>query len=329
LLQHVVRGNWGFIVVRLTEAGARNLGLMFGLLLPILLMGLPELYPWARPAEIAHDPIWQRKVWWLNREFFVFRAVFYFVVWGLFAYPILKWSSEQDQTGDLSLAKRRMNLAAPGIVFFVLMNTFAFTDWTMSLEREWYSTIHGFLYVVSGGLAALSFATLLLLWFAQREPFSEVTVPSRLRDIGNLMLTLTVLWTYMAFAQLLIQWSGNLPEEITYYLDRSQGIWKVGGVLLILFQFLLPFLALLSSRTKRTPLLLGLVAALILLMRVVDTFWQIIPSFHRQGAPLLLTDFAALFFIGGLWLVLYVRHLKQRSLLPLHEPRLQEAYEHG
>jgi NADH:ubiquinone oxidoreductase subunit 6 (subunit J) len=105
--------------------------------------------------------------------------------------------------------------------------------------------------------------------------------------------------------------------------------WVYVGTILILFHFMAPFLSLLSSRTKRTAKLLGLTVVLILIMRTVDIFWVIVPSFHRQGAQLLWTDIAAIVGFGGLWMWMFTARLRKQPPLPLNEPRLQEALQHG
>jgi hypothetical protein len=124
-----------------------------------------------------------------------------------------------------------------------------------------------------------------------------------------------VLWAYISFSQYLIIWSGNLPEEATWYNARSQGGLRYVAISLIVLHFAIPFILLLSRRTKTEIQTLAGVGLLILVMRLVDLFWIVKPSFNRQGWIVWWTDLAALLAIGGIWLSLYVWQLRGRTLL--------------
>jgi hypothetical protein len=143
-----------------------------------------------------------------------------------------------------------------------------------------------------------------------------------------------MLWAYINLSQFLITWSANLPEEIPWYLRRSQGGWQWLGVALVLFHFALPFLLLLSRDLKRNAGLLGSVAGVILVFRMADVFWLVAPETAQghgsgpgPGFSLHWLDLAALLAVGGLWLLAFVRELKGRSLLPTGEPEIRELLE--
>ena len=175
----------------------------------------------------------------------------------------------------------------------------------------------------------MAFAVVVTALLADDEPLSEVISPDHLHDIGNLLLTFVMFWAYMAFSQFLIMWSGNLPEEITWYVHRTQGGWEWVGLSLVLFHFALPFVLLLSRDIKRHVRRLAIVAAVILFMHLVDLFWLVMPAFYRQGLSLHWLDVVAVVGVGGVWMAVFVWQLKGRALLPLHDPSLQGAAEHG
>ena len=143
-------------------------------------------------------------------------------------------------------------LSAPGLILYVFTVTFASVDWAESLRTEWYSTMWGFLFVASQGLTALSFVIAAAALLGRREPMRRILRPSHFHDLGKLLLMAVMLWAYFAFSQLLIVWSGDLPHEISWYLPRSKTSWGWVGVALILFEFVLPFLLLLSAPLKRS-----------------------------------------------------------------------------
>jgi hypothetical protein len=321
MLHHLVGGAWGAMIRRVLESGTRTLPLLMLLFVP-LFFGVQELYLWARPEVVAHDPLLQRKSSYLNIPFFTLRSAFYFVVWLAVSHLLNKWSLTQDQVGADPFERRMRLLSGPGLVLYVLTVTFAFVDWMMSLEPHWFSTIYGILVIVGQLLATLAFAVVVAALLAQAPPLSEVMSAAHFHDLGNLVLAFVMLWAYMAFSQFLIIWSGNLPEEITWYLHRTQGGWEWVGLALFLFYFALPFLLLLSRSIKQRVQFLAGVAAAILGMHVVEVFWLVVPAFQPAGFAVHWMDVAALMGIGGIWMAVFVWQLRRRPLLPVYDPGL-------
>jgi hypothetical protein len=138
-----------------------------------------------------------------------------------------------------------------------------------------------------------------------------------------------MLWAYFSFSQFLIIWSANLPEEIPWYLRRWGGGWQWVGLLLIFGHFVLPFVLLLSSDIKKSGRTLIGVAVTIILMRIVDLFWNIGPLHHEESFGATWLDAVAPVALGGIWLAIFLWQLRTRPLLPLGEPYLAEALEHG
>lgn len=326
MLNHVISSNWGFVVRRLAEAGAMTLPFMAVLFVP-LLFGLNTLYEWARPEVMAADEILQQKTWYLNLPFFVIRLVIYFAVWIGLAYFLNRWSDKQDQSGGSAWARRLWILSRYGLVFYVLTATFASFDWGMSLEPHWYSTIYGLTFVVGQGLTALAFVTVALAWLANDKPLSEVVTGDHFNDLGNLLLTFVILWGYIAYSQLIIIWSGNLVEEIPWYLTRIQDGWEWVVLALILFHFVVPFALLLSGRAKRNKGFLAALAGGILVMRLVDLFWLIAPALRESGFQLHWLDVVLPLGLGGFWLAIFSHYLRQKPLLPLHSEREAQTEE--
>jgi hypothetical protein len=328
MLHHLVGGRWGFMVQRLLESAARTFPLMAALFLP-LVFGLRELYPWSLPEAAAADPSIREKIAYLNPAFFFARAIFYFAAWICFGYFLSRWSLEQDRTGKSSLTARLQNLSGPGLALYGLTVTFSSIDWVMSLEPHWYSTIYGMMYMVSHALAALAFVVIVADRLVEQEPLSQVADRDRFHDLGNLLLALVMLWAYLGFSQFLIVWAENLREEIPWYLSRMTGGWQAVALLLIAFQFALPFLLLLSRSAKRRSRVLAGVALLILAMHWVDIFWLVAPAFHPGKLYLHWIDLTALVGIGGVWMAAFLFYLGGNPLLPLRDPRFVELIEHG
>jgi hypothetical protein len=327
MLHHMTGGWWGYPLRRILEAGTRTLPLVFVLFLP-LLAGMTRLYPWAQPDVVAADPILEYKKPYLNPAFFTVRAFIYFAVWILLASLLNKWSIEQDRTGDPRLKAKMTSLSAPGFILWAVTLTLAVIDWVMSLEPHWFSTMYGLLFMVTSGLVAMSFSVMVLRRLSDQEPLRDCVEPKRFLDIGNLMLAMVMLWTYMAFSQLLIIWSGNLKNEITWYKERVFGQWAPIAVFLLIFHFFFPFFLLLQRGVKRRLHVLSMVAALLFFMTLVDMYWIVVPAYEVFAPRVHALDLLAIIGIGGVWVGGYLWQLKKRPLLPLHDPRFEGVLEH-
>ena len=168
----MTRGAWGLVIRRILEASARTLPVLAVLGIPIFL-GMHELYPWSRP-EAASDPLLAGKVWYLNLPFFYIRMAFYFGSFSLLAWWLSALSRRQDETGDPKLFHRMQFIAAPGILFYALVASFMGIDFLMTLDPHWFSSIYGLYFVISQGLAALTFTVLVFIWLGKRPPMSQV-----------------------------------------------------------------------------------------------------------------------------------------------------------
>jgi hypothetical protein len=214
-------------------------------------------------------------------------------------------------------------------VIYAVTITFAAYDWLMSLNPEWFSTIFGLLVIAGQALSAVAFVILVTALLSTRAPMALVFQPRHFHDLGKLLLTFVMVWAYMSFSQLLIVWSGNLPQEIPFYLPRMQSSWRWIGVLLIVLHFALPFALLLSRDLKRRAGWLAALAGLVIVMRVIDLFWLVAPEFHSQGITIDWFDPITIVGLCGVWLSLFIRELKARPMLPLRDPHLGDALGEG
>jgi len=322
MLHHLVGGTWGFAIRRFLESGARTTWLMAVLMIPIL-FGLRVLYSWADPGKASLDPVLAHKQFYLNVPFFIGRTVVYFVAWLAIAHFLVKWSLEQDQTAEADLTKRLQTLSGPGLLIYGLTVTYASVDWVMSLEPHWFSTIYSMIFMVTQGLSAMAFVTILAMLLADRKPLSRILSPLVMNDLGNLLLTFTMLWAYLSFSQYLIIWAGNLQDEIPWYVSRASGGWTWIALILIVFHFAVPFFLLLMRFVKRRRRLLAAVAVELIVMSLIDMFWLTVPAYERSGPQFQWMDWLATVGIGGIWLWLFLSQLRSQPLVPLHDPRLE------
>ena len=328
MIHHIAGGAWGAVIRRVLESSIGTIPLLALLFVPIAL-GIHHLFEWSHADVVAKDAVLQSKSAYLNVPFFLIRAVFYFVVWIVVAALFRRWSAEQDRDGDPRVTLRMELLSRGGLVLYGLTVTFAAVDWVMSLEPHWFSTVYGLLVMGGQGLAAFAFSITLAVLLSRQEAVARFFGPSQFHDLGNLMLAFTMIWAYLSFSQLLIIWSGNLPEETAWYLTRSQGGWRVVGYLLLFLHFAVPFGVLLSRRLKQTGTKLAVVALWLLVMRYVDLYWLVQPSFSPESALPHWLDFTAVVGIGGIWLWFFVGRLIAGPVLPLRDPSLPEIEVHS
>jgi hypothetical protein len=332
MLQYTSGGNWGRIGRRFWEAATYNLWLMLACWILIVVgMKMFNLYPWTKmKADVLGEA---RAAYYLNPTFFIVRGIIYFIGWGFLAWRMQRWSraEEAGQTTPAAFVGMQ-NLSGAGIVFYGLTITFASVDWVMSLSPEWWSTVFGMLFMVGQCLSTFAFTIFLLAKLSPREPLSRMFKTDYLHDYGKLMFAFVVLWAYLSFAQWLVIWSGNIVEEIRWYLDRIKGNWQILVIALIGLHFVLPFALLLSRSLKRQARRLVLIALLLMFMRYVDLFWLITPNFHQHVEwSDIAMDVVTFVAIGGLWLANFFHKLNRRALLPVNDPGFVEMLEakHG
>jgi len=327
MVHHLTGGFWGLPIRRPLEAGTRTLPLLAILVLPLLL-GLGRLYSWTHPDLVAADAVLKFKQPYLNLPFFLIRNVIYFAVWWALTRRLNRWSDEQDRTGDPLLAERLENMSGPGLVLYGLTVTFFSIDWIMSLEPHWFSTIFGMIFMVLQVLGALALAIFVAGLLSRYAPFANAITADRFNDLGNLLLTFVMLWAYLSFSQFLIIWAGNLINEIPWYLRRAEGGWAMVALAIIFLSFAIPFYLLLMRAIKRRTETLSVLCGALIVINFVDVYWMVAPAYERAPRFYLL-DFLLPVGMGGIWVAAFVRHLKSRPLLPLHDPRFAGALQHG
>ena len=203
------------------------------------------------------------------------------------------------------------------------------TDWVMSLDPMWLSSLYGAWHMATSLLFSIAVGSFILLSLRTKSPYSGVIQPQLTKDLGNLMLGFTMVYGYFTLSQFLIIWSGNLPEENIFFVQRFEGPMVYLGAALVVCQFVIPFLLLISGKTKRTPSILRFVAGWIAVVRIVDLFWQIVPFMVNFSGgiavPVILGAVGAVLAVGGIWVYVFSGNARKVALIPSYDPRLIEA----
>jgi hypothetical protein len=321
---HVVRPKWGLPIVRILEAGSRMIPYVALAFSPVLLFGMCDIHPWLQSTGVSDD-MSAAKLTYLQTPFFALRWGIYFVIWTLLAYALSGWSYKQDVSGDLKLRQWRANLGVIAIFLLLITITVSMTDWVMSLNPNWSSSIFGFMMIASQVLGAFSLALWIFLIFEDKYPWNGCFDERTAKDLGNILLFLTLIWAYVSFSQYLLIWSADLPREISFYVFRNGGEWRILAELIVAFQFAVPFLMLLSNRTKRSRFLLGFVAGLLSLTGVLNLYWIVMPAFGSHRFNIAWSDLAAFVAVGGFWFFGMMHQLASRNLVPQNNDRIAEG----
>ena len=295
-------GDWGRELRAPLLAAGRVLPLLAILLLPILL-GAAQLFPWMQ-ASVPDAPHLAQQRWYLNRPFFLARAVLCFAAWLWLAQELRR--RLRDPRGDLT------RFAAAGLIVYLLTVSMAAVDWIMSLVPAWHSSVFG-LIVATGQLLAA--AALAVCCHVDGD-----AAPRRRGDTGSILLVLVLAWSYLAFMDYLTVWIADLPTETVWYLPRLRTGWRWLGVWLVGFHLLVPFALLLSRRARRNRRCLRGIAGLLVLGQAVYALWLVLPSLRPHGFALTWGDALAWLGIGCLCWALFDLRLAQERLLPEAAP---------
>jgi hypothetical protein len=318
-LHYQVGGSWAAVTRRLLEAATRLFPLLAVLVVPVV-FGAGVLFPWAHPAWVAADPILRHKQPYLNLPFFVGRVAVYFASWWGLSHFLNRWSLEYDRHQDFALLLKRRRLGAVTLLVLAITVTLAWIDWVMSLEGHWYSTIFGMLVGVGQLYVGLAFITALFTTLAHDEPLRSLSGPRIFNDLGNLSLTFVLGWAYLAFVELLVVWTGNLPDETIWYFHRIRNGWKSVSMLLAGAHFAVPFLASLFKPITRSRTRLRVLAAWMLGAHLIDVYWMVLPSFQARFS-LAWTDLTAVLGIGGVWFATYLWQVSRYPVVPVLDPQ--------
>ena len=310
MIHALTGGAWGEILQPVFSAMLTTVPLMAVLFVPLALVA-DDVYPWVEPstggtASAAPPAI----AAYLNLEDWRARAGLYFVLWTVCALLLRRWSQAADPALAARQARWRYRLSGPALLIFAVSMEFASTDWSMSIDPYWYSSMYGIATMAGQVCSALALAIVLAAWAFPDGPWHERLTRGNCRDLGSLLFTAVLFWTYAEFMQYLIIYSGDLPIEVRWYVSRSEGPWLLESRLIALLHFAVPFGLLLFRPIKEDRGRLARVALLLVVMQWVEWHWLVVPAVSPQAFELPWTALAATATIGGAWISLFCRELE-------------------
>lgn len=326
-INNVAKAGWSVTIRRYAEATTSFIpAILVGGL--VLLVGFKYLYPWADPEVLASSPVIASKTGYLNKGFFVVRLFVFAVGCLIFRYIMVGNSLKQDKTGDHNLTHKNVSPAVGFLVFFALAFSFFSVDLLMSLLPTWYSTIFG-IYTFAGMFqAGMAFLAIVIILMRRGGFVKGYVTEEHQHDVVKYLKGFSIFWAYIAFSQFMLIWYANLPEETEYYIMRAQGGWMGVSLALLIFRFVVPFLALLPRGAKRSDNHVLLVSALVLVMQYVDIYWMVYPNFFDGHVTFGFWEVGMFAGFAGLFLLAVTSFWSKNSLVPLKDPRIHEAINH-
>ena len=348
MVQYCTGGKWGLLFRRPLEAMSRSLPVVFVYWL-VVVIAMKKLYLWAQYTSVSdtaaalqaglinevqqHCLDFKRPM--LNPVTFTWVGLLCFAIWAFYVWRLnsLALQREADKAGNTPYwIKKLENISGPGIVVYSLTMSAAVIYWVMSMDPTWYSSVYGLLFLVGQGYSVLAFCIIVSISLSKAEPFKTILRQTEQHDMGKLTFAFVMLNIYLAFAQFLIIWSGNLPEEIPWYLDRIRGHWGIIITLDFIFHWLIPFSMLLSRDIKRNKKRLVRVCQWMIFAKAFDLFWLIEPNFKDAARNLhfswgILEYVAVPVAMVSFWVAFFCTRLKTRPLVQVNDPHLAEILE--
>jgi len=320
-LHYVTGARWSVPVRRVAEAMTAVLP-VGSLGMVAVLLFRPSLYPWlVATDQVPDSPLGHL---WLSRPFFLLRALVYLAVWMAFAAAIVQTSRRQDREHDAAPTRTNLRLSAAFLVAFGFTCWLASSDWIMSLEPKWSSTIFGVYNFAGILLTSLAAVTLLALWLQRHGPLSAALSEDHFHDLATLLFGFGCFWMYIWFCQYMLIWYANQPEETVYYFHRWQGAWPALMLLSVIFNWGIPFVLLLFRAAKRAPRVLGTVCLLVLVGRWFDLFTMIFPSQGDAASIPGPLELGLLCGAAGVTGLIFFWSFGNAPVVPLNDPRLCE-----
>lgn len=341
-VQYVAEVGWSAVIKRIPEAMGQYLWIAGVFMVLILIFGGHHLYHWMHedlydPASPHYDEIIAGKSGYLNVPFFWIRVIGYFVIWYGFAYFFRKSSLKMDAdlAQSVDIYNRNKKFGAAFLVLFAITSSTMAWDFVMSIETHWFSTLFGW-YTFAGMFVTCIAAMVFTISYLKLKGYLPEITEHHLHDIGKFMFAFSIFWTYLWFAQFMLIWYANLPEEVTYFMlrqDHYRGIW-IGAFFI---NFICPFIVLMTRDAKRKLYLMMFMSMVIFVGHWMDTFIMTIPgsmALHMEnGQPLIghIGWYEIGTTIGFLGLFIYVvqHHLSKAPLVIKNHPMMEESLHHA
>ncbi|MFC2080214.1 quinol:cytochrome C oxidoreductase [Bacteroidota bacterium] len=325
-LQRVTHSGWSAGFLRVPEAMGTYL-VVGGILFLVMIFGIQSLYHWSHADAIAHDPLIQHKTPYLNVPFWVGRMIVFFGLWILLASMLRTYSLREDAEGGLEIFKKAEHTGK--IFIFVIAITFSFAgfDWIMSIDPHWYSALFALKNFVSAFYHAAAIITFIVLLLNQWGYFPFMT-KSHTHDFSSYIFMLCIIWGYFWFAEFMIIWYGNIPEETSYFITRMQSEeWRLFFFANLIINWFIPFIIMMPAKSRKSKVTLKIIIPVLLIGMFLDLYLQIFPGVVGERV-LGFNEIGGFIGFAGLFILVVAYTLTKANLYPKNHPFMEECLDH-
>ncbi|GAA4407474.1 hypothetical protein GCM10023187_28080 [Nibrella viscosa] len=332
---YLAQAGWHVAFKRIPEAMPAFLPFTGIIMLITFLVAGHDLFHWTHgelydPANELFDPIIDGKRGYLNTPFFLIRMVLYFALWYGLWFMLRKQSLQEDELGGLDQYNKSIRYGTIFLVVFAVTSSTSAWDFVMSIDTHWFSTMFGWYTLASWHVAGLAVITLTVVTLKERGYLQAVNA-SHLHDLGKFVFAFSIFWTYVWFAQFMLIYYANLPEEIIYYEERFSGfggIYKIPFFINVFLNFAFPFLVLMTRDAKRTHIFLKIACWGVIIGHYFDFYNNIMPGTvgeHGGFGPL---EFGMILLFACAFIWSVANQLTKANLVPVNHPMLEETVHH-
>jgi hypothetical protein len=324
-LQYISQSGWSAMFKRIPEAMMSYIPYA-GIIMILLFFGMGTLYEWSHPQAVVTDALIAHKSPYLNVPFFFIRLILVFIIWTLMTQLLRKISLSEDKIGGMLFFEKTEYWSK--VYIFILAITFSLVtfDWIMSLEVHWFSAIFSLKNFIAAFYHGSVVITLIVILLYEKGYFTKLN-KSHLLDFSRYIFMLCIMWGYFAFAQFMLIWYGNIPEETKYFAQRWQNGFEIIFYANFIINWFIPFVLLLSQAINKNIRIMKAVCILLIVGQYIDLYEQIFAAVLHKAV---FGPIEVGFFLGftGLFTFIFTRALSSAPLIPLNHPYLEESLYH-
>ena len=325
-IQRASQAGWSPVLFRVMEGITGYLlpgGLLVLGILVFSVLHFNHLFIWMDPEVVEHDKIIKAKSGYLDPYFFLIRGFIYLGGWSLYRYFSRKFSIAQDNSNDNKYHVKNFKISAGFLVFFLITESMMSWDWIMSIDPHWFSTLFGWYVFASMAVSGVTSIALISIYLKSKGYLPNVN-DNHIHDLGKFMFGFSVFWTYLWFSQFMLIWYSNIPEEVVYFISRIEDytlpFWGM-----VVINFILPFLILVSSNFKRVSWIITMAGIIILVGHYIDVYNMIMPSAVGDQWGFGVPELGSLMFFGGIFILTVFYSLTKAPLEVKGDPFNEES----
>jgi len=325
-IQNAAQAGWSPVLFRVMEGISSYLipgAVIVFLLLVAGTLDLHKIFIWMDAKVVAEDHLIQAKSGYLNKVFFLIRAVIFMGGWILYRQYARKNSLAQDEATDNNYYKKNFKGSAAFLVFFIVSESIMSWDWIMSVDPHWYSTLFGWYVFASFFVSGITVIALVTLYLKSLGHLEYVNT-SHIHDLAKFMFGISVFWTYLWFSQFMLIWYADIPEEIVYFKMRIEN-YNLPFFGMVAMNFVFPVLILINTDFKRLSWIIVMAGIVILCGHYVDFFNMIMPATVGDQWFIGAGEIGAILFFLGLFIFVIFTALTKAPLLAKRNPLVEES----